>query len=159
MRVGQFWAGKERGALFTPRIGDEVMVAYEEGDPDRPIVVGSVYNGSNEISLDLPGRKTVSGLLGKSSKGGGSSIHTANGWWIDDLKGSTLAAASSLDKSLKGNIKTGADKAAAVAVGKLIAQRAQEKGVKDVIFDRGGYLYHGRVKALAEAAREAGLKF
>jgi len=92
VRVGQFWAGKERGALFLPRIGDEVLMAYEEGDPDRPIVVGSVYNGSNTISLDLPARKTVSGLLGKSSKGGGSTIHTANAWWFDDLKGSELFA-------------------------------------------------------------------
>src|SRR5208282_129233 len=66
---------------------------------------------------------------------------------IDDLKGSTLAAASSLDKSLKGNIKTGADKAAAVAVGKLIAERAKAAGVTSVVFDRGGYLFHGRVKA------------
>jgi len=78
---------------------------------------------------------------------------------IDDLKGSTLAAASSLDKSLKGNIKTGADKAAAVAVGKLIAERAKAAGVTSVVFDRGGYLFHGRVKALADAAREGGLKF
>jgi len=64
-----------------------VMVAYEDGDPDRPIIVGSVYNGDNKVSLDLPARKTVSGLLGKSSKGGGSSIHNANAWWFDDLKG------------------------------------------------------------------------
>ena len=78
---------------------------------------------------------------------------------IDDLKGSTLAAASSLDKSLKGNIKTGADKAAAVAVGKLIAERAKAAGVSKVAFDRAGFQYHGRVKALADAAREAGLEF
>ena len=87
VRIGQFWAGVDRGALFLPRIGDEVMVAYEDGDPDRPIIVGSVYNGDNKVSLDLPARKTVSGLLGKSSKGGGSSIHNANAWWFDDLKG------------------------------------------------------------------------
>jgi len=78
---------------------------------------------------------------------------------IDDLKGVTLVAASSLDKELKGSLKTGADKAAAEAVGKLVAERAIEKGVKDVVFDRGGYIYHGRVKALADAAREAGLNF
>ena len=78
---------------------------------------------------------------------------------IDDDAGTTLAAASSIEKSTREGLKTGASVDAAKAVGKLIAQRAQEKGVKDVIFDRGGYLYHGRVKALAEAAREGGLKF
>jgi large subunit ribosomal protein L18 len=78
---------------------------------------------------------------------------------IDDDAGTTLAAASSIEKETRGGLKTGASVDAAKAVGKLIAQRAQEKGVKDVIFDRGGYLYHGRVKALGEAAREGGLNF
>ncbi len=78
---------------------------------------------------------------------------------IDDAKGATLAAASSLDESLKGAIKTGANIAAAAAVGKLIAERAQKAGVSRVVFDRGAYLYHGRVKALADAAREGGLSF
>lgn len=78
---------------------------------------------------------------------------------IDDLAGHTLVAASSLDKDLKGKIKTGADKSAAEEVGKLVAARAIEKGLSEVVFDRGGYIYHGRVKALADAAREAGLKF
>lgn len=78
---------------------------------------------------------------------------------IDDVNGHTVAAASSLDKDLRGSIKTGADKAAAEAVGKLIAQRAIDAGIKQVVFDRGGYLYHGRVKALADAAREGGLEF
>ncbi len=78
---------------------------------------------------------------------------------IDDAKGATLAAASTLEKSLKGSLKTGADKAAAAAVGKLIAERAAKAGVTEVVFDRGSFLYHGRVKALAEAAREGGLKF
>jgi large subunit ribosomal protein L18 len=77
---------------------------------------------------------------------------------IDDSRGITLAAASSIEKALKG--KTGAGKkAAASAVGKLIAERAQEAGVAQVVFDRGGYRYHGRVKALADGAREGGLKF
>ena len=76
---------------------------------------------------------------------------------IDDLKGATVAAASSLEKDMRG--KTGANVDAAKAVGKLVAQRAVEKGVKDVVFDRGGYRYHGRIKALADAAREGGLKF
>jgi len=78
---------------------------------------------------------------------------------IDDESGRTLAAASSVEKDLKGEIKTGADVAAAGRVGQLIADRAKTAGVTDVVFDRGGYRYHGRVKALAEAAREGGLKF
>jgi large subunit ribosomal protein L18 len=78
---------------------------------------------------------------------------------IDDARGRTLAAASSLDKDLRQSLKTGADKAAAMAVGKLIAQRAKAAGVEAVVFDRGGYLFHGRVKALADAAREGGLAF
>ena len=78
---------------------------------------------------------------------------------IDDRKGLTLAAASSLDKDVKGKLKTGADKGAAAEVGKLIAQRAVAAGVKEVVFDRGGYIYHGRVAALANAAREGGLSF
>ena len=78
---------------------------------------------------------------------------------IDDARGKTLAAASSLDKGLKTELKTGADKGAAAAVGKLVAERASAAGVTQVVFDRGAYLYHGRVKALAEAAREGGLSF
>jgi large subunit ribosomal protein L18 len=78
---------------------------------------------------------------------------------IDDVTGVTLAAASTLDKELKGKIKTGANVDAAKKVGELIANRAKQKKVKEVVFDRGGYLFHGRVKALADAAREAGLKF
>ena len=77
---------------------------------------------------------------------------------IDDRKGLTLAAASSLDEGLKG-LKTGADKDAATQVGKLIAERAIAAGVKEVVFDRGGYMFHGRVAALATAAREGGLSF
>jgi len=78
---------------------------------------------------------------------------------IDDDAGATLASASSMEKDALGELKTGAGVAAAKAVGKLIAERAREKGVKDVVFDRGSYLYHGRIKALADAAREAGLNF
>ena len=76
---------------------------------------------------------------------------------IDDLKGATVAAASSLEKDMRS--KTGANVDAAKAVGTLVAKRAIEKGVDSVVFDRGGYLYHGRIKALADAAREGGLKF
>jgi large subunit ribosomal protein L18 len=78
---------------------------------------------------------------------------------IDDNKGVTIAAASSNEKDMRGSLKTGANVDAAKAVGKRVAERALEKGVKEVVFDRGGYLYHGRVKALAEAAREGGLSF
>ena len=77
---------------------------------------------------------------------------------IDDNSGQTLAAASTLEADLKGQGGT-SNRTAAAAVGKLVAERAKEKGVEIVVFDRGGYIYHGRVKALAEAAREAGLKF
>jgi large subunit ribosomal protein L18 len=75
---------------------------------------------------------------------------------IDDVAGATVVSASSVDKS--GKIK-GGNVAAAKAIGKLVAERAKEKGIKSVVFDRGGYQYHGRVKALADAAREAGLEF
>jgi large subunit ribosomal protein L18 len=78
---------------------------------------------------------------------------------IDDTKGLTIVAASTLEKDLKGSLKTGADVAAAAQVGKLVAERARKAGVLDVVFDRGSYIYHGRVKALADAAREGGLNF
>jgi large subunit ribosomal protein L18 len=78
---------------------------------------------------------------------------------IDDASGRTVVSASSLEKDMRGALKTGANIDAAKAVGKLIAERASVKGIKQVVFDRGGYLYHGRVKALADAAREGGLDF
>lgn len=78
---------------------------------------------------------------------------------IVDVEGRTVAAASSLDKDLKGALKNGNSVEAAQKVGELVAKRAVDAGVTDVVFDRGGYLYHGRVKALADAAREGGLKF
>ncbi len=78
---------------------------------------------------------------------------------IDDVAGRTLVSACSLDKDLREKAKTGADCAAAAAVGKLVAERAKAAGIAKVVFDRGGYLYHGRVKALADGAREGGLEF
>ena len=78
---------------------------------------------------------------------------------IDDVRGVTLAAASTAEKEVKGGLKTGANVDAAKAVGKLVAERAIAAGVKEVVFDRGSYLFHGRVKALADAAREGGLSF
>ncbi len=78
---------------------------------------------------------------------------------IDDTTGRTLVSASTLDKEIKGKLKSGANLAAAVAVGRLVAERALKANLKAVVFDRGGYRFHGRVKALAEASREKGLKF
>ncbi|MDP4095935.1 50S ribosomal protein L18 [Paenibacillus sp. P96] len=78
---------------------------------------------------------------------------------IDDVAGVTVAAASTVDKELSGEIKNGGSVEAARKVGELVAKRAKEKGVSEIVFDRGGYLYHGRIQALAEAAREAGLEF
>lgn len=78
---------------------------------------------------------------------------------IDDLKGVTVASASTLDKELKEKLKTGSTVAAATEVGKLVAARAKKAGVEKVVFDRGRFIYHGRVKALAEGAREGGLQF
>jgi large subunit ribosomal protein L18 len=78
---------------------------------------------------------------------------------IDDTAGHTLAAASTLDKTVRESLKTGADKEAATVIGKLIAERALAAGVTKVVFDRGQFIFHGRVKALADAAREGGLDF
>jgi large subunit ribosomal protein L18 len=78
---------------------------------------------------------------------------------IDDAAGRTVAAASTVDKELKGELKTGADREAAKRVGQLLAQRAKAAGVSEVVFDRGGYKFHGRIQALAEGAREGGLAF
>ena len=78
---------------------------------------------------------------------------------ICDIQGKTLAAASTLEKTLKEKLKSGANKDAASEVGRLVAQRAKKAGIEKIVFDRGRYLYHGRVKALAEGAREGGLKF
>jgi large subunit ribosomal protein L18 len=78
---------------------------------------------------------------------------------IDDTRGVTLCAASTLEKALREKLRTGADREAAAAVGALIAERARALGIDKVVFDRGAYLYHGRVKALAEAARAGGLDF
>ncbi len=78
---------------------------------------------------------------------------------IDDKTGTTLVSASTLDKEIKGELKSTGNIEAAKTVGRLVAEKASSKGIDEVVFDRGGYIYHGRVKALAEAAREAGLKF
>jgi len=87
------------------------------------------------------------------------SLHHIYAQVIDDRTGRTLASASSLDKEVRKELKGGGNVAAAKVVGKAIAERARSAGIERVVFDRGGYKYHGRVQALAEAAREAGLKF
>ncbi len=104
-------------------------------------------------------RKKVSGTLTRPRFNVFRSIKYIYAQIIDDLSGNTLVSASSIDKELKGKLKAGGNIEAAKAVGVLLAKRAVNKGIKNVVFDRGGYLYHGRVKALADAAREGGLEF
>ncbi len=102
-------------------------------------------------------RKNMSGTAERPRLSVYRSLNHIGVQLIDDANGHTLAAASTVEKSLRGN--AGGNVAAAREIGKLIAERAKEKGIEQVVFDRGGYIYHGRVKGLAEAAREAGLKF
>ena len=104
-------------------------------------------------------RKTISGTAERPRLNVFRSSKHIYAQIVDDVKGQTLASASSLSKELKGTIKTGADRKAARAVGKLIAEKAKASKVTKVVFDRGGYIYHGRIKELAEGAREGGLKF
>jgi large subunit ribosomal protein L18 len=104
-------------------------------------------------------RAKVNGTTGRPRLNVSRSIQHIYAQLIDDTTGQTLAAASTLDKSLRTELKTGGNIEAAKAVGKLIAERAKAKGVESVVFDRGGYKYHGRVQALADGAREAGLVF
>ena len=116
---------------------------------------------SNEIRIRIHQRirKTLSGTPVRPRLAVFRSNKHIYAQIIDDAKGTTVTAASSLDPDTKKDLKNGGNVAAAKAVGKLIAQRAKAKGIDAVLFDRGGYLYHGRIKALADAAREAGLKF
>lgn len=104
-------------------------------------------------------RKTLSGTPERPRLSVFRSLNHMYAQVVDDSKGITLAAASTLDPEVKGEVKFGGNIEAAKAVGKLVAERAKEKGVEAVVFDRSGYIYHGRVKALADAAREAGLAF
>ena len=120
---------------------------------------------SNSRNLEARRRNRVRSKLRRVSKGdrprlsvfrSGRHIYAQV---IDDADGRTLVADSTMEKALRESLKTGADVAAAKEIGKLIAERATAAGIDKIVFDRGGYRYHGRVKALAEAAREAGLKF
>ena len=104
-------------------------------------------------------RKRISGTQDSPRLAVARSLRHVYAQIIDDQSGTTLACASSLDPEIKSKAKNGGNTEAARLVGKLIAQRAQEKGIKRVVFDRGGNLYHGRVAAVAEGARESGLEF
>ena len=115
-----------------------------------------VTNARRKQRVRLSLRRTANGRPRLSVFRSGKHIYAQV---IDDDRGCTLAAASTLDEGLRTMLRTGADKAAAAAVGKLVAERALSAGIKEVVFDRGAYLYHGRIKALADAAREGGLAF
>lgn len=104
-------------------------------------------------------RKKVQGTAERPRLNVFRSLNNIYAQVIDDVKGVTLVSASTLDKELKDKIGHGGNKESAKAVGELVAKRALEAGIKKVVFDRGGYIYHGRVKELADAAREAGLEF
>lgn len=104
-------------------------------------------------------RKKVSGTMARPRMNVHKSLNHIYVQIINDFEGKTLAAASSNDRELKGKIKTGGNIEAAKTVGVLAAKRALEKGIKKIVFDRGGYPYHGRIKALADAVREGGLEF
>ncbi|MCK9217363.1 MAG: 50S ribosomal protein L18 [Firmicutes bacterium] len=104
-------------------------------------------------------RKKVFGTMERPRLNVFRSLNNIYAQVINDEEGVTLVSASTLDKEIKEDINFSGNKDSSKAVGKLIAQKALEKGIKQVIFDRGGYIYHGRVKELAEAAREAGLEF
>jgi large subunit ribosomal protein L18 len=115
----------------------------------------------NEIRLrkHVRVRKKISGTQERPRMNVFRSLNNIYVQIIDDTTGNTLVSASTLDAALKGKVANGGNKEAAQEVGKLIASKAIEKGIKQVVFDRGGYIYHGRVKELADAAREAGLDF
>ena len=104
-------------------------------------------------------RKKVSGTPSRPRLAVFRSEHHIYAQLIDDTQGRTLAAASTLDPTLRGDVKYGGNVSAAQAVGRLVGERAKEQGIQRVVFDRGGFAYHGRVAALADAAREAGLEF
>jgi len=104
-------------------------------------------------------RKTLIGTAQRPRLNVYRSLNNVFAQVIDDATGFTLVAASTIDKELKGQLKSGGNVEAAKAVGALVGKRALDKGIKAVVFDRGGFVYHGRVKALADAAREAGLDF
>ena len=115
----------------------------------------------NEIRLrkHLRVRKKINGTQERPRMNVFRSLKNIYVQIIDDTTGNTLVSASTLDAAIKGKVANSGNKEAAKEVGKLIASKAIDKGIKQVVFDRGGYIYHGRVKELADAAREAGLDF
>ncbi|MGE5631154.1 MAG: 50S ribosomal protein L18 [Caulobacteraceae bacterium] len=114
---------------------------------------------SGRLKRHLRMRKKLQGTTERPRLNVYRSLNNIYAQVIDDEKGVTLVSASTLDKELKDKVNHGGNKESAKAVGELIAKRALEAGIKQVVFDRGGYIYHGRVKELADAAREAGLEF
>lgn len=125
-------------------------------------MIGKVSKDKTRQKVHSRIRKTLAGTTERPRLNIYRSVNHIYAQVIDDAKGATIVCATSVEKGKgsKGEKRpTGGNVASAKDVGKLIAQRAQEKGIKKVVFDRGGYLYHGRVKALADAAREAGLEF
>ena len=121
-------------------------------------MLNKLSSNTNRVRIHTRIRKKVEGSTARPRLSVYRSLNHIYVQVIDDLKGATLVAASSAEGK-KGERKTGGNLAAARSLGKLVAERAQAKGIKQVVFDRGGYIYHGRVKALADAAREAGLQF
>ncbi len=125
-------------------------------------MIGKVSKDKTRQKVHSRIRKALAGTTQRPRLNVYRSVNHIYAQVIDDAKGVTIVAATSVEKGkgVKGDKRpTGGNVASAKDVGKLIAQRAQEKGIKKVVFDRGGYLYHGRIKALADAAREAGLEF
>ena len=125
----------------------------------RPIVAHEVHKGERR---ERRAHSVGNAILGTKERPR-LSIYRSNKHFhsqlIDDTEGKTIASASTVMKSLKGQIKNGGDKKAAAIVGQKLAEVAKEKGITKVVFDRGGYQYHGRVKAVADGAREGGLEF
>lgn len=119
--------------------------------------MAKINKAANRIARHARVRKKVAGTSERPRLNVFKSNSNIYAQIIDDVKGVTLVSASTLDKSLKASVQ-GANIASAAAVGKLVAERALEKGIEEVVFDRSGYIYHGKVKALADAAREAGLR-
>ncbi|MDR1101217.1 MAG: 50S ribosomal protein L18 [Clostridiales bacterium] len=104
-------------------------------------------------------RKKVSGTAGVPRLNVFRSLKNITAQVIDDEKGATIASASTMEKDFRAKTKNGGNKAAALAIGELVAKRAKQAGITEVVFDRGGYLYHGRVEQVAEGARKGGLEF
>ncbi|MCL4144930.1 UNVERIFIED_CONTAM: hypothetical protein GTU68_047042 [Idotea baltica] len=127
-------------------------ITLSSSKPTEIIITGADKQAVGQVAAEIRQYRKPEPYKGKGIRYQGEYI-------IDDEKGITLAAASTLEKDVLGGAKTGADTSAAALVGKALAERAKKAGIEDVVFDRGGYVFHGRVKALADAAREGGLKF